>query len=110
MSEEVRTDNKVRTLQEELNSLHNQIATLEVALKIKPDYGIGQGDPAVTQWGLDQALLRQLRERATHIQQTLSRAEDGDYGICQQCGEPIHPDRLAVLPTTTVCIKCAQNR
>ena len=26
---------------------------------------------------------------------------------CELCGEPIHPDRLEILPTTTSCINCS---
>jgi hypothetical protein len=38
----------------------------------------------------------------------LSRLSQGTYGICAQCGRPIHPDRLAILPDTRLCIHCAQ--
>jgi len=32
------------------------------------------------------------------IQAALKRLEDGTYGDCQTCGEPIAPARLAALP------------
>jgi DnaK suppressor protein len=28
------------------------------------------------------------------------------YGICERCGKPIDPARLATLPETTLCVKC----
>ena len=95
-------------LQEELDKLRDQIAKLELALEEKPDYGLGQGDPATTRWEINLALLEQSRERAAELEQALSRADRGEYGICQECGDPIHPDRLAVLPGTEVCIRCAK--
>jgi DnaK suppressor protein len=97
-----------RTLQEELDRLRDQIAKLKLALEEKPDYGLGQGDPATTRWEINLALLEQSRERAAELEQALSRAERGEYGICRECGAPIHPDRLAVLPGTKVCIRCAR--
>jgi RNA polymerase-binding transcription factor DksA len=58
---------------------------------------------------MDQALLEQLKERAETLKQAISEDGEGTYGICEKCGNPIHPDRLAVLPDTKICIKCARN-
>jgi RNA polymerase-binding transcription factor DksA len=33
---------------------------------------------------------------------------DDMYGVCEECGKAIHPDRLAVLPDTRRCIRCAR--
>jgi RNA polymerase-binding transcription factor DksA len=95
-------------LQRELDELQAQIAALEKALEEKPDYGLGQGDPAVTRWELDHALLQRLKRRAASLERARSRLSEGTYGICARCGRSIHPDRLAVLPDTRVCIRCAQ--
>ena len=96
------------TLQRELEELRAQIAGLEKALEEKPDYGLGQGAPAVTCWELDRAVLQRLKGRAAVLERALARLSQGTYGICAKCGKPIHPDRLAVLPGTRVCIRCAQ--
>ena len=40
------------------------------------------------------------------IQQALDRLEDGDYGICDMCGEEISIARLRARPVTTLCIAC----
>lgn len=93
-------------LQRELEQLRAQIAALERALQETPDYGLGRGDPAVTQWELDYALLQQLKERAANLERLLS--DKSSYGICERCGEQIHPDRLAVLPDTRLCARCAR--
>jgi len=96
-------------LQHELEELRAQIAALEKAAEEKPDYGLGQGAPAVTCWEVDRALLQRLKGRAEKLERALSRLGQGTYGICVKCGRPIHPDRLAVLPGTRVCIHCAQS-
>jgi RNA polymerase-binding transcription factor DksA len=100
---------ETRALQEELDRQREQIAKLELALEDRPDNGPGQGDPAATRWEINLALLVQSRKRANEIEQALSRAKRGNYGVCRECGEPIHPDRLAVLPSTKVCIRCART-
>jgi RNA polymerase-binding protein DksA len=97
-----------QVLQEELDKLRDQIANLELALEERPDNGPGQGDPAATRWEINLALLEQSRKRAKEIEQALSRAKRGEYGVCRECGDPIHPDRLAVLPSTKLCIRCAR--
>lgn len=99
---------KTGVLQRELDELQAQISTLKRNLEEKPDYGLGQGDPAITQWELDQTLLQQLKAQAAGIERTLSQTAENTYGICKQCGEAIHPDRLMVLPNTTICIRCAK--
>ena len=51
------------------------------------------------------------RRRKVELQQieaALGRIVDGDYGYCAGCGEAIGPKRLALNPTTPVCIDCAQ--
>lgn len=100
---------KATELQRELDALRSQIAMLEQGLEDKPDYGMGKGDPAITRWELDQAMLSDLRKRAASLEQQLSRISQGTYGICERCGRPIDPDRLAVLPDTNLCIECARS-
>jgi DnaK suppressor protein len=100
--------NGATVLQRELKEVRDQIVALERTLEEKPDYGLGQGAPAVTRWELDHALLERLRERAASLEQALSGVSEGTYGICERCGGTIHPDRLAVLPDTRICVNCAR--
>lgn len=98
---------KAVMLRQELDQVQGQIAALEATLAEKPDYGLGRGAPAVTRWELDQALLQRLKERSASLERALSEMDRGTYGICERCSRPIHPDRLAVLPGTRICAKCA---
>jgi RNA polymerase-binding transcription factor DksA len=101
-------NNEKKVLQKELGKLDEQIANLEAALEQQPDYGLGEGDPAITRWEMNQALLEQTKGRKESVVQALNRADKGAYGICTRCGQDIHPDRLAVLPDTDLCIRCAR--
>ena len=38
----------------------------------------------------------------------LRRIEEGSFGICQGCGENIHPKRLAAVPWAQFCIRCQE--
>ncbi|WP_424932422.1 TraR/DksA family transcriptional regulator [Amaricoccus macauensis] len=44
------------------------------------------------------------------IEAALSRIENGTYGICAECGDPISEARLDVLPHTPKCAACAGKR
>lgn len=41
------------------------------------------------------------------VEAALARMEDGQYGDCLRCEEPIAPARLDVDPAATLCITCA---
>ena len=40
------------------------------------------------------------------IKEAIARIEDGSYGNCEECGEPIGLERLRARPVTTLCIDC----
>jgi DnaK suppressor protein len=50
---------------------------------------------------------RELMQRK--ISAALKRIDDGDFGICRECDEPINPKRLEFDPTALYCIDCASK-
>jgi DnaK suppressor protein len=44
------------------------------------------------------------------IQEALQRLDNGEYGICEECGEEIAINRLKARPVTTLCIDCKSNQ
>jgi DnaK suppressor protein len=54
------------------------------------------------------ALLEQARRRLADVEAALARREAGVYGICETCGRPIAPERLAARPAARTCIDCAR--
>ncbi|MDA8099720.1 MAG: RNA polymerase-binding protein DksA [Nitrospiraceae bacterium] len=49
--------------------------------------------------GREQKLLKKIDE-------AIARIDDGSYGVCESCGNPIGMKRLAARPVTTLCIEC----
>ncbi|MDD5268681.1 MAG: TraR/DksA family transcriptional regulator [Methylococcales bacterium] len=43
------------------------------------------------------------------VKQAIARIDNGQYGICRVCGEPINKKRLIALPYSTMCINCASK-
>lgn len=62
---------------------------------------------------VDRELDYTLEENAEHvlaaIDAALKRMEDGTYGMCQNCGQPISPERLEAMPWATRCIDCKRK-
>ena len=54
------------------------------------------------------ALLEQARQRLADVEAALAHRAAGDYGICENCGRPIAPERLAARPAARTCIECAR--
>lgn len=56
--------------------------------------------------GLDDEAREELRQ----VDRALRRIEEGEGDICESCGEYINPERLKVLPQTTICVDCAEQQ
>jgi DnaK suppressor protein len=56
------------------------------------------------------SLLRTLLDRRTQAEHAMQRLEDGTYGNCEGCSNPIPVERLEVFPSATTCVHCKQNR
>ena len=44
----------------------------------------------------------------TQVDAALKRIEDGEFGICLECEEPISLKRLAAVPWATYCLRCQE--
>jgi DnaK suppressor protein len=42
------------------------------------------------------------------LERALAKVEEGSYGRCDNCGEPIAPGRLEAAPESVLCIDCAR--
>ena len=56
------------------------------------------------------SLLRTLLDRRTQAEHAMQRLEDGTYGNCEGCGNPIPVARLEVFPSATTCVACKSVR
>ena len=56
------------------------------------------------------SLLRTLLDRRTQAEHAMARLDDGTYGNCEGCSNPIPWERLEVFPSATTCVNCKQNR
>ncbi len=61
----------------------------------------------------NQSLVFRLRDREKillrKIDKSLGKIDNGDYGICEGCGEDISNRRLEARPVTNLCIRCKEE-
>ncbi len=55
------------------------------------------------------ALIDTLEKTLEDIESALKRIEDGSYGICKYCNNPIEEKRLLARPTSSSCLSCKQS-
>ena len=53
---------------------------------------------------LDEGLEEGAQQTLDEIEAALIRIEEGTYGVCEICGEPIGADRLSAIPWARLCI------
>jgi len=55
-----------------------------------------------------------LKERESRlmrkISSTLEKFDEGDFGVCEECGREISEERLKVRPMAALCIKCKKKQ
>jgi DnaK suppressor protein len=44
------------------------------------------------------------------IDHALKKIDDGNFGVCEECEEPISLKRLEARPETTLCIRCKEDQ
>ena len=52
------------------------------------------------------ALEKRIIDQLAEIEHALSKFEEGTYGLCDSCGQPIDPARLEALPQANLCVSC----
>ena len=57
----------------------------------------------------DREMASTLEDNSTHvlaeIDAALKRIDEGTFGVCTRCGQPIDTERLEALPWATLCIE-----
>jgi RNA polymerase-binding protein DksA len=56
----------------------------------------------------DLSISNNIKDLMDKIDHALKRIDEGTYGICERCGNPIERARLRALPYASLCIKDAQ--
>ena len=66
-----------------------------------------EGETLSAQWSMRAGVLESARTDLRQTEDALQRLEDGRYGVCTVCGNPIPFEQLEVRPFRESCVKCA---
>ena len=53
---------------------------------------------------LDEGLEEGAQNALAEVEAALQRIDEGSYGVCEVCGEPIGGERLSAIPWARLCI------
>ncbi|HRY59835.1 MAG TPA: TraR/DksA family transcriptional regulator [Patescibacteria group bacterium] len=79
---------------------------------VYPEYGSKDEENAaeLQEYEIHFALDRNIEKLLTQVIKALAKIESGDYGKCEICGADIGDERLAVSPSSTLCIACQSKK
>ena len=87
----------------------------ETLWPFRPELGSAQGFGKRIGDGTIEAVSRlteigvggSLESTLERTERALAKLDEGSYGMCDACGEPIAPARLEALPESVLCVGCA---
>jgi len=59
---------------------------------------------------LSMNIVSSEQELLYQIDDALKRLDDGSFGICQQCNQPVSMSRLKAVPYASMCISCQRAK
>jgi RNA polymerase-binding protein DksA len=106
-------------LQDARQQLEQMLSELDAATTTLENEGAGEsselshldqhpGDTASELSDTDRevALIEAAGDQRAQVKAALARIEDGSYGTCVDCGQPISETRLQVRPEAARCVQC----
>jgi RNA polymerase-binding protein DksA len=105
-------EDEKRRLMEELEAMEEHTPEVEdqVGMDVGGGYDEDLADVASSTFEREKglALESSVQQMLAQVEEALVRMEEGMYGICQRCGNPIDVARLRVLPFATLDIRCKE--
>jgi DnaK suppressor protein len=100
----------------ELRARHAELTARLAALSEPTERGanlsfgkrIGDGTTEAVSRLTDVGVGRNLEVTEERVRRALAKLDEGTYGVCDACGRPIAPKRLAAVPESVLCIDCAR--
>jgi DnaK suppressor protein len=105
-----------KELEAEIEGLRGDIASAESEIAERlgdavGDAGDDQADAGAKTFQREHelALTQNARELLERSERALARMDEGTYGVCESCGQPIGKARLQAFPRATLCVSCKQR-
>ncbi len=95
-------------LEADLQEAERELQELEEQLDDRPQFGLGEGGAGAFSWEMALARRKRVTARIAALREALTKVREGTYGCCEGCGARIDPERLEILPATSLCAACAR--
>ena len=98
-------------LEQEQKRLTEEIAQLTTNMRPERREGSPFGkreEEATESFELEKrlALEKRIKDQLADVEHALDKFDKGTYGLCDNCGQPIDPERLEALPQASLCLNC----
>src|SRR5215831_19363361 len=100
-----------RLLEQKKGGLSNELAkTRDVEEETTEESTQDIADKAVSSYTREflYSLSDSDRNTVLQIDQALVRIQEGNYGLCQNCGQPMNEKRLSAVPWASHCVDCQE--
>ena len=98
-------------LEEERDELRARLAELGFGGDgPKYDSNFADSSQVTAERGEAEALAATLQQTLEEVEIALEKMENGTFGVCEGCGNPINPARLEAKPAAKHCIDCASKQ
>ena len=112
MSTDAALDGLRATLVSERDTLRAQLADLgfgDGETGLEYDSNFADSSQVTAERGEAEVIATKLRETLDDVEHALAKFDDGTYGQCEGCGEPIPEARLEAKPAARHCMNCASK-
>jgi DnaK suppressor protein len=108
-------DPDLDAIRQELEARRHSTRERVAALAERPELGAAQGFGKRIGDGTTEAISRltdigvgrTLELGLARTERALAKLDEGTYGVCDACGQPIAPRRLEAMPDSVLCLACA---
>jgi DnaK suppressor protein len=113
-----RDDLDLDAIRRELEARRDRTRERLAVLASRPERGsalgfgkrVGDGTTEAVSRLTDIGVGNSLERSLARTERAVAKLDDGTYGRCDVCGDPIPAGRLRALPDGVLCLKCAESQ
>ena len=101
-----------KIMRQKIQDLKQQVETFKNLSKpVSPDNAIGRLTrmDAINSKSINEASLEKAKQTLEILKQSVNELDKPEFGMCNNCEEPIPFKRLLIMPESKFCVACVQK-